>query len=46
MADERNYELRKEITPHIQGDYKFPVRQIITVQKTRKNVLNTFSYLP
>jgi hypothetical protein len=30
----------------IQGDQKVSVRLIITVQKTRKNILNSFNHLP
>jgi hypothetical protein len=31
---------------HIQGDQKVSVHLMITVQKTRKNILNSFSHLP
>jgi hypothetical protein len=30
----------------IQGDQKISVHQMITVQKTRKNILNSFNHLP
>jgi hypothetical protein len=34
--------------PHVnvQGDQKFSVPMMITVQKTRKNISNIFSHLP
>jgi hypothetical protein len=30
----------------IQGDQKVPVHLMITVQKTHKNILNSFNHLP
>jgi hypothetical protein len=37
--------LRKELQ-NIQGDQTFSVHLMIMVQKTRKNILNSFNHLP
>jgi hypothetical protein len=35
-----------KVRAFIQGDQKISVHLMITVQKTRKNILNSFSHLP
>jgi hypothetical protein len=41
---EMKFNLKKPL--EVQGDQKFYVHLMITVQITRKNILNTFSHLP
>jgi hypothetical protein len=36
----------KRTEHYIQGDLKVSVHLMITVQKTRKNILNSFNHLP
>jgi hypothetical protein len=36
----------RSITGEVQGDQKVSVLLMITVQKTRKNILNSFNHLP